>query len=90
MSFLIDWTKHTINAICKRSILYHKEGGAEVRDERDADDGLEKDGRAGERARERASMVQYNRAAICTLQHYGKCSKEKEEEREGRGHYAKR
>ena len=37
------------------------------------------------RVRERASMVQYNRAAICTLQHYGKCSKEKEErgEREG-------
>ena len=86
MSHIFDWTKHTLNANCKRSILYHKEGGAGVRDERDADDGLEKDGRA----RERASMVQYNRAAICTLQHYGKCSKEKEEEREGRGHYAKR
>ena len=41
-------------------------------DEKEADGGLGKDGRA------RESVVQYNRAAICALQHYGKCSKEKE------------
>ena len=48
MSLIFD----TLNANCKRSILYHKEGGAGVRDERDADDGLEKDGRASERESE--------------------------------------
>ena len=50
MNFLIDWTKHIGDANCKRSILYHEEGGAGVRDERDADDGLENDGRASEGA----------------------------------------